>query len=75
MSGVEQRIKVTFEHPRSWWRRLLRLPARRSERGPYDVRPWVELMETNQGPVAEVKFTMNTSQSTFTPTREDERRG
>jgi hypothetical protein len=50
MSGVEQRIKVTFEHPRSWWRRLLRLPARRSERGPYDVRPWVELMETNQGP-------------------------
>ena len=33
-------VFVTTVQPRSWWRRLLRLPAKRVRRGPFSVEPW-----------------------------------
>jgi hypothetical protein len=35
-----RRMRITVELPRSWWRRVLRLPGKRVVRGPYVVEPW-----------------------------------
>lgn len=35
-----RRAFVTTVQPKSWWRRLLRLPAKRIRRGPFAVEPW-----------------------------------
>jgi hypothetical protein len=37
---VTKRVRITIVYPQPWWRRLLRLPARREVRGPYVVEPW-----------------------------------
>lgn len=35
-----RRVFVTTVQPRSWWRRLFRLPAKRVRRGPFTIEPW-----------------------------------
>lgn len=42
-------VTFTVAQPRPWWRRLLRLPAKKITRGPYRLEPWLGKDEATNG--------------------------